>query len=244
MSTKLLLVRHGETLHNRQRIFQGQSGEGLSDEGREQAARLGARLARTGTRWGALYTSDLRRARETAEILGLALGLAPEPDPGLREVHLGAWELLHEAEIRERFREEWEAWRRGEDVRRGGGELLAEVGARMAAAVERILARHEGGSVLVVSHGAAIKSFVAHALSTTTLGLRPLRPVSNTGATLFERTPEGALSLLVYNDTAHLEDALAAALAPAPRAASRFRTGPTLLCSAAYGARPPRARRR
>jgi broad specificity phosphatase PhoE len=65
----------------------------------------------------------------------------------------------------------------------------------------------------VVSHGAAIKSFAAHALATTTFGLRPLRPIANTGVTLFERTAEGGLSLLVYNDTTHLEDALAAALA-------------------------------
>ena len=80
-------------------------------------------------------------------------------------------------------------------------------------AVDRIAARYQGGTVLVVSHGAAIKSFTAHVLSTTTLRLRPLRPVANTGATLFERSAEGALSLLVYNDTTHLEDALAAALA-------------------------------
>lgn len=213
MSTKLLLVRHGETLHNRQRIFQGQSGQGLTDVGREQATRLGARLARTPTRWDALFTSDLERARETAEILGGALGLSAEPDAGLREVYLGGWEGLHETEVKARFPEEWGAWRRGEDVPRGGGERLQEVSARMGAAIERIAERHAGGTVIVVSHGAAIKSFLAFALATTTLRLRPLRPVSNTGATLFERTGEGAFALLVYNDTTHLEDALATALA-------------------------------
>lgn len=212
MPTKLLLVRHGETLHNRHRIFQGQSGAGLSGEGREQAVLLGARLARTGARWDALYTSDLERARETADIVGREVGLTPEPDAGLREVALGGWEGLHEREVKARFPEEWEAWRRGEDIARGGGERLEEVSARMAAAVERIAARHVGASVIVVSHGAAIKSFAAHVLWTTTLRLRPLRPVANTGATLFERSDEGAFSLLVYNDTTHLEDALAAAL--------------------------------
>lgn len=214
MRTKLLFVRHGETLHNRRRIFQGQSGEGLSDVGRQQAALLAARLAGlTGVRWDALVTSDLERARETAAILGEPLGLAPEPDAGLREVALGAWEGLHEDDVAARFPAEWEAWRRGDDIPRGGGERLAEVSARMADATGRIAARHAGGAVLIVSHGAAIKSLVAHALGTTTLRLRPLRPVANTGATLLEHTAEGALTLLVYNDTTHLEDALAAALA-------------------------------
>ena len=213
MSTKLLLVRHGETLDNRRRVFQGQSGAGLTGEGRDQAARLAARLAATGARWDALYTSDLERARETAEILGRTAGLVPEPDAGLREVSLGGWEGLHESEVKRRFPDEWEAWRRGEDIPRGGGERLSEVSARMAATVDRIAARYQGGTVLVVSHGAAIKSFTAHVLSTTTLRLRPLRPVANTDVSLFERSAEGALSLLVYNDTTHLEDALAAALA-------------------------------
>lgn len=213
MPTKLLLVRHGETLHNRRRIFQGQSGAGLTDVGRDEAARLAQRLAGTGTRWDALYTSDLERARETAEILGKATDLVPEPDAGLREVYLGAWEGLHETEIKARFPEEWEAWRRGEDIPRGGGERLAEVSARMAAAIERVASLHPDGAVLVVSHGAAIKSFAAHVLSTTVLQLRPLRPIANTGVTLFERAANGALSLLVYNDTTHLGDALAAALA-------------------------------
>lgn len=213
MRTKLLFVRHGETLDNRHGIFQGQSGGSLSEEGRGQAERLAARLAAVqGARWDAIYTSDLTRARETAAILGEALGQTPEADVLLREVSVGAWEGLHERDVEERFADEWHAWRRGEDVRRGGGERLAEVSARMAEAADRIGARHPGGTVLVVSHGAAIKSLAAHALSTTTLRLRPLRPIANTGATLFERTSEGALTLLVYNDTTHLEDALAAAL--------------------------------
>lgn len=212
MVTKLLLVRHGETLHNRQRIFQGQSGAGLTDLGRKQAGLLAERLARMGARWDALYTSDLERARETADLVGQALGLRAAPDAGLREVALGGWEGLHETQVKARFPEEWAAWRRGEDIPRGGGERLSDVSARMAETMERLGALHDGGAVIAVSHGAAIKSFTAHALSTTTLRLRPLRPISNTGVTLFERTGERAFSLLVYNDTTHLEDALAAAV--------------------------------
>jgi len=212
MTTKLLFVRHGETLDNRRRIFQGQSGDGLSALGREQAALLGQRLVQTAARFDALYTSDLVRASETAEILGRALGRAPSAEEGLREVSLGAWERLHESEIRARFPDEWAAWKRGEDIARGGGERLAQVAARMASAAERIAGRHPNGNLLIVSHGAAIKSFTAHVLGTTVPQLRPLRHVSNTAATLFERANDGSYALVLYNDTSHLEDALATAL--------------------------------
>ncbi|MBK8255184.1 MAG: histidine phosphatase family protein [Polyangiaceae bacterium] len=210
--TKLLFVRHGETLQNKLRIFQGQSGAGLTEKGREQAGLLAARLRATRVAFSALYTSDLERAAETASILGDALGLIPKAHPGLREVALGRWEGLHEDEIRAAMPEEWAAWRNGEDIARGGGECLADVTARMARAAEEIATEHEGRTVVLVSHGAAIKSFAAHVLSTKTTRLRALRPVSNTGACLFERGRDGGYSLVVYNDTTHLGDALQAAL--------------------------------
>src|SRR5580693_3655695 len=124
--TQLLLVRHGETDDNRNQIFQGQLGCGLNALGRDQAARLGVRLAAGVVRPVALCTSDLDRARETAEILGAALGLAPTLDPDLREVYLGAWQGLTHDEIAARFPDEHAAWRAGRDVRRGGGETYAE----------------------------------------------------------------------------------------------------------------------
>lgn len=210
--TKLLFVRHGETLNNRLRIFQGQSGAGLTEKGREQAGLLAERLRATRAKFSALYTSDLERAAETASILGKVLGLVPKPHPGLREVALGRWEGLHEDEIKAAMPEQWAAWRNGEDIARGGGERLADVTARMAQAADEIANEHASRTVLVVSHGAAIKSFAAHVLSTQTTRLRALRPVSNTGACLFERNREGGYSLVVYNDTTHLGDALQAAL--------------------------------
>jgi len=212
MPTKLLFVRHGETLDNRRRIFQGQAGDGLSPLGREQAALLAERLVTAGARFDALYTSDLLRASETADILGRALRLTPAADEGLREVYLGAWQRLHESEIRARFPDEWAAWRRGEDIARGGGELLSQVAARMASTTEQIALRHPHGNVLLVSHGAAIKSLTAHVLAVAVPRLRPLRPVANMSTTLFERAPDGAYGLVLYNDTSHLEDALITAL--------------------------------
>lgn len=213
--TRLLLVRHGETDDNRNLVFQGQLGVGLNALGRDQASRLAARLAPAAERPAVLYTSDLDRARETAEILGAALGLEPTRDPDLREVYLGAWQGLSYAEIAERFPDEWAAWRAGKDIRRGGGETYAELGERVARSMARIASAHPGATSLVVSHGAALKSFVARVLGLSSEGMRAFRVQANTGVTVVERD-EGAWRLLVWNDEAHLHDAVLATLGDPP----------------------------
>lgn len=210
--TKILLIRHGETDDNKDLRFQGQSGRGLNALGRDQAARLAARLAALSARPAALYASDLDRARETAEIVGRAVGLAPAFDPDLREVFLGGWQGLTQAEISARFPEEWAAFRRGEDLHRGGGESYVELGDRVSRAIDRVAAAHPGALAAVVSHGAAIKIFTARVLRMPTAGLRSFRVMANTGVTVVERSAEGAYRLLVWNDAAHLHDAVAEAL--------------------------------
>src|SRR5687768_15102812 len=138
-STKLLLIRHGETDDNHNRIFQGQGGEGINARGREQAKRLAARMSgapfgvtggpvekSAAARLDVLYCSHLVRARETADILGEAFALTPIEEPGLCEVDLGAWQGLDDDEVALRFPDEWEAWRCGRDIKRGGGESYAE----------------------------------------------------------------------------------------------------------------------
>ncbi|EYF06528.1 histidine phosphatase family protein [Chondromyces apiculatus] len=211
--TKLLLIRHGQTDDNWRRVYQGHAGRGLDARGREQASLLAARLARSSVHLDALYCSDLERAQETAAILGAALSLTPVPDPELREVHLGAWQGLSFAEVEARFPEEHAAWRRGEDIRRGGGETYAELGVRLTRALTRIAARHDGGTVAIVSHGAAIKTFTALALGIAVAQTRAFQVPTNTGVCLFERTDRDAFRLLVWNDAAHLGDPIAQALA-------------------------------
>ena len=210
--TRLLLVRHGETDANKNLVFQGQRGHGLNALGRDQAARLGARLAGASARPSFLYASDLARAQETAGILGGALGLEPVLDPDLREVNLGAWEELSYEEVVARFPDEWAAWRAGHDVRRGGGETYAELGARLTLALERIAGAHPGATTLVVSHGSALKAFVGRALGVGAEGLRVFRVQANTAVSVVERDDDGRFRLVVWNDAAHLGDAVLEAL--------------------------------
>ena len=206
-TTKLLLIRHGETDDNHRRVFQGQSGRGLNARGRDQALRLAARFERVGLRAAALYCSDLERARETADLLSGTLKLPPIADPALREVHVGAWQGLGYEEIAARHPEEWDAWRRGIDFKRGGGETYAELGDRVAAAIDGIVAAHAGETVVIVSHGAAIKVFVGRVLGLDTAALRRYRVASNTGVTLVVRE-DVVDTLAIWNDASHLEDAL------------------------------------
>jgi broad specificity phosphatase PhoE len=108
---------------------------------------------------GRVVSSDLRRARHTARPVARALGLAVVVDPRLREVDVGSWEGLTQAEAAEAFPEDYAAWRAGEEVARGGGESTPEAGARAAAAMVDHAADLDGEQVLiVVSHGLVLNA--------------------------------------------------------------------------------------
>lgn len=202
MSTTLLLARHGQTADNANHVFQGQSGSGLDASGRAQARRLAARVARAGL--SAVVSSDLERALETARIVAAAVGVEPSIEAGLREIDVGQWTGKSHREVEALHPEEWAAWVAGIDVRRGGGETYAELAERIDGALGRVVAAHEGGRVLVVSHGGAIRSWVGRLLGLSVEGMRVLGGVANTSLTAVERDGRG-FRLHAWNDTAHLE---------------------------------------
>jgi broad specificity phosphatase PhoE len=198
----LLLARHGETDWNRDRILQGQVDVPLNANGRRQAHELAVRLG--GWEIDALYTSDLVRAAETATILGNVLGLEPRLSADLREIDVGRWGGLTHAELERRYPEEVAALARGEDVPRGGAERVRELQERMVTAFERIGRDHPGQTVLLVSHGGALRTLIAHLLGLDLHeGIRRLSTRGNTGLTHF-RFIEGTPQLVLFNDTCHL----------------------------------------
>jgi broad specificity phosphatase PhoE len=162
--TDILLVRHGETDWNAAQRWQGHTDRPLNDRGREQARGLARRLA--GTPLAAIYSSDLARARETAEIVAEALGLPVTLLRELREVNVGSWSGLSGAECEARFPVGYSRWRAGghgwDD-----GETYDEMSARVLAALRGIAETHPGDTVLVVTHGGAIRSVLAHAAGLT-----------------------------------------------------------------------------
>jgi broad specificity phosphatase PhoE len=154
-----LLVRHGETDWNADGRLQGQTDRPLSEFGRQQARRLADELAAEDLE--AIYSSDLARARETAEIVGARVGLPVMLDRGLREKDWGTWEGLTAVE---RDRVEF------------AGESTEAHQERILRALQRISERHPGdGSVLVVTHGGSMRR-----VQTATMGMA-LPVVENCG---------------------------------------------------------------
>ena len=151
--TELLLTRHGETNWNRDRRIQGHTDVPLNAVGLEQARALADQLA--DEKLIAVRSSDLARARVTAEIIAQVHGLEVTVDRDLREKNFGSWEGLTDTEIADRFpdavRGRW-----------GDGETTEEVAQRAVAAIERIRQRHPTGRVLVVSHGGALRAILDH----------------------------------------------------------------------------------
>ena len=157
--TRILLARHGETDWNRLGRWQGHANPPLNDAGRRQAAELAERLAGDGI--GAIYSSDLRRASETARIVADRLGLDVVEERGLREIDVGSWSGLTRAEVEERFPEGYARWLAGEIGH--DGETREQLTQRVVAAVERVATGHRDGTVLVVTHGGAIRALRRHA---------------------------------------------------------------------------------
>lgn len=204
--TTLILLRHGETEWNLSGRWQGQAADTeLTDLGRQQA-RLAANRLRSYP-INVIYSSDLLRAFETAQIIGQALGLTPVAEPALRESDIGAWTGLTWAEISERYPEQAAAMFAGQDVRRGGGESFGELHDRLAAAAQNIVSRHPGDTVLVVSHGAALRSLVAYVLGASLDQMHRIAIGGNTALSVVQMR-DGHLRLVSYNDTAHLDNGL------------------------------------
>jgi probable phosphoglycerate mutase len=156
--TQLLIVRHGETDWNRDRRFQGHADPPLNDAGREQARALAEELA--GERIDFVYTSDLVRAHETAEIVAARLGADVVARSELREIDVGDWEGLTWPEIEERHPEGARSWHEhGHGWK--SGETYDQLGERIIAALRRIAADHPAQNVLVVGHGGTVRAIRA-----------------------------------------------------------------------------------
>lgn len=152
---RLVLVRHGETQWNSDNRVQGSVDVPLSEKGRVQAREVAAALSARGFRFGAIFSSDLLRAAETAGIIAEEMNIGvPRTDPLLRELHCGEWEgepfaLLHEAHPAD-----FERWLKDPGFRIPGGESMMDVCRRAGSFFEaRKKSLDETDEVLLVAHG-------------------------------------------------------------------------------------------
>jgi broad specificity phosphatase PhoE len=201
--TQVLLIRHGETESNRDGRIQGHLDVALSARGVEQARMLASALA--GEEIEAIYSSDLCRARATADLL--ARGERDViPDPRLREANMGLFQGLTAVELRAAYPEAYEAWRQ-DSVRNRPleGETLEDLGARCMAALRDILPRHAGKTVAVVAHGGPVR-VMACGLLNLPLELYGRLRVENTSVSRVLYHHRGFI-LSGWNDISHLRSA-------------------------------------
>ena len=163
MFTTIILVRHGQSEGNLVPTFQGHIDTPLTSLGRLQAEAAARRLA--GEPIDVLYSSDLSRARQTAEIISQATGLKPLPAPQWREIDMGKWQGLTWEEIEARFPEECEAWRAQIDIPRGGGESYQDLRQRGLSALQKIVSEHPGQTVCVATHEGLMRMLLSHFLN-------------------------------------------------------------------------------
>jgi broad specificity phosphatase PhoE len=172
--TTILLARHGESDWNRAGRWQGYADRPLTELGREQARALADRLEEIELE--AVYSSDLLRARQTAEIVAATKSLQVTTVPELREVDVGSWSGLTRAEAERRFPDGFARWQAGGEGW-SDGETYGQLGERVVGAIRRIAADHDGGRVLVVAHGGSIRAVHAAALGVDVHAYRRIQRV-------------------------------------------------------------------
>lgn len=177
MTTRILLIRHGETTWNAEKRWQGWADSPLSELGRRQAVDAAEAVGHI----DALVASDLERAAETARIISELTGIGPVlTEPGLRERDVGEWSGLLSAEIEQRFPGALAAWRSDPNAAPPGGETNAAILERVRAALVRIGAEWDGAEVLAVSHGGVIRLLERHH------GVESPPPVPNLGGVIVD----------------------------------------------------------
>lgn len=201
---KIYLIRHGETNTNREKRYVGWTDVDLSAGGYQQAEKLSRRFAAENI--ASLYSSDLKRAENTAAFIGKAQGLKPITALQLREINFGEWEGLTHDEIEESYGEKVKKWIDDPfEHLPPRGESLADVSRRAESFLEEITANYGSGeAVVVVSHGGVIRVLLHSFLN---LSMQQFWDITIDNASVSLVWRERSNYHVVYvNDTAHLQE--------------------------------------
>nr|HID14460.1 histidine phosphatase family protein [Anaerolineae bacterium] len=205
--TELILIRHGQTHANVAGRWQGWSDSTLTSLGQTQAEAVARRLAAEHSRVAALYSSPLRRALQTATIIGAALGLRPVSVDDLKEINFGELNGITLKEMEAQYPALFARWKNKADTEFEwpDGERRADFFRRVALACDRILALHPNDSVVIVAHGGTLRACLAHLLPDQ-LGQWWSYTIDHCAITRVTTGAAGA-RLLALNDVTHLPPA-------------------------------------
>lgn len=200
-STRIFAIRHGETAWNRDTRIQGQLDIGLNERGRAQA--LAVAEALRGEPLAAIYSSDLERARDTAQAIANTTGAPLHLDVALRERAFGHFQGKTWDEIATNWPEDAQRWRQRDlTFAPGGGESLPVLYERCVSAVERLAAAHPGEAICVVAHGGVMDCLYRAGMRLTLQAPRTWL-LGNATINRLLYSPEGLL-VTGWNDDLHL----------------------------------------
>lgn len=197
--TRLMLVRHAATEHSGRR-FSGRNELALSEPGERQAAGL---AHRTFGDVAAVVSSPLRRARQTAISIADALGVEVSINDGFVETDFGAWEGLTFDEVQRGWPTELTAWLSNADAAPPDGESFSAVAARVRRARDELIAKHPGGTVVVVTHVTPIKTLLRLALDAPVITMSRLH-LDPASLSIVDYYADGTPSVRLVNDVSHL----------------------------------------
>jgi probable phosphoglycerate mutase len=205
MTTTLCIVRHGETAWNAEHRVQGQLDIPLNEIGLRQAQAVGAALREE--RFDAIYSSDLTRARQTAEPISNLLAMQIRVEKNLRERHYGIFERLTYAEVREKFPDDYARFEaRDPEYAFRTGESLKDFSGRSIAILSKIVKENEGKKILVFTHGGVLDKLYRH-ITGLPLSAERNFGIPNAGLNRVEVTA-GQWRIECWADVAHLDRAL------------------------------------
>jgi alpha-ribazole phosphatase len=201
--TRVYLVRHGETQWNRELRVMGQLDIPLNNIGREQSRCTAGLLAQE--KLSAIYSSDLSRAVETAQIIAAKHQLDAIPVPELREARYGLWEGLTRDDVLEKFPAEYELRKTDPtNFRPSDGESRRELYQRASQTFSQLVARHPHQQIVLVSHGGTIRAILRYVL-----GLGPGQghfAVDNCGVSIIDREDDDSYEVFTVNSVFHLRE--------------------------------------
>ena len=203
MTTKVYLIRHGQTLWNQDSKYQGHSDIALSETGKEQAQRLREYFVSKNIELNAIYASDLSRAHQTAEIIAGAYNMSVSVNKDFREMNFGVWEGLTFKEIQKLYTELAEQWLKApENLEIPNGESFLIVKDRAERALQSIIQKHENENIVLVSHGGTLRTIFCALLDIPLTKMWQFK-LDNTAVTIFDFYKDKPI-LSLYNSTAHL----------------------------------------
>lgn len=189
--TKIIIVRHGQSVGNIGKRFLGRTDLDLTETGRKQAILTGEFLKNEHI--DKAFSSPLRRAYDTCKIIAdFHQGLEIEIEPRIAEIYAGKWEDMPFSEIRETYNHDFTVWH--DDIGNAvctGGESLKDVYKRVSEALNDIVEKYEGKTVLLASHGAAIRSMMAYISGRNVERMKEIDWVSNASVTVAYHDADG-----------------------------------------------------